>query len=72
MAKASLSHKSSHHSMVTRFPNHWWASSWVITSATRFCTASGAVAGSASSATSRKVTAPAFSIAPASKSGTPI
>ena len=42
-----------------------------MTSATRFCTASGAVASSRSSATSRKVMQPAFSIAPASKSGTP-
>src|SRR5438067_1773719 len=55
--------------MVTRFPNHWCASSCVITSATRFCTLSGAVRGSSRSATSRKVIAPAFSIAPASKSG---
>ena len=56
MANASFSHRSSHHTIVTRLPNHWCASSCVITSATRFCTASGAVAGSSSSATSRKVT----------------
>ncbi len=27
-AKDSLSHRSSHHSMVTRSPNHMWAISW--------------------------------------------
>ena len=29
-AKDSLSHRSSHHCMVTRSPNHMWAISWVI------------------------------------------
>ncbi len=57
MAKASLSQRSSHQTMVTRLPNHWCESSCVITSATRFWMLSGAVFG--------------FPIAPASKSGTP-
>jgi hypothetical protein len=57
--------------MVTQLPNHWCASSWVTTSATRFFCASEAVAGSSSSAVSRYVMSPAFSMAPASKSGTP-
>jgi hypothetical protein len=35
VAKPSLSHRSSHQSIVTRLPNHWWASSWMTTSATR-------------------------------------
>jgi len=53
VAKASFSQRSSHQTMVTQLPNHWWASSWVTTSATRFCTESGAVDGSSSSASSR-------------------
>src|SRR2546428_741593 len=31
LANDSLSHRSSHHFIVTRSPNHWWASSWAIT-----------------------------------------
>ena len=53
VAKASLSQRSSHQVMVTRLPNHWWASSCVTTSAMRLRCASDAVAGSSSSATSR-------------------
>ena len=30
-----------HHCMVTRSPNHWWAISWAITSATSFCADGG-------------------------------
>jgi hypothetical protein len=44
VANASLSHRSSHHAMVTRLPNHWWASSWVMTSATRFWVGRAALA----------------------------
>ena len=68
-ANDSLSQRSSHQAIVTRFPYHMWASSWAMTSAARFFSASVAVAGSSSSSVSRKKTAPAFSIAPASKSG---
>ena len=32
VAKLSFSHRSSHHFMVTRSPNHWWAISWAMTS----------------------------------------
>ena len=35
VAKASLSQMPFHHFMVTRSPNHMWAISWAITSATR-------------------------------------
>jgi hypothetical protein len=35
VANASLSHSPFHHFMVTRSPNHMWASSWATTSATR-------------------------------------
>ena len=35
VAKASLSQMPFHHPMVTRSPNHMWAISWAITSATR-------------------------------------
>ena len=70
VAKASFSQRSSHHAMVTRSPYHMCASSWQITSAARFFSESVAVSGSTSSSVSRKKTAPAFSIAPASKSGT--
>lgn len=34
VAKPSFSHKWVHHSIVTRLPNHWWASSCAITIAT--------------------------------------
>ncbi len=70
VAKASLSQRSSHQAMVTRSPYHMWASSWAITSAARLRSARVAVAGSSSSSVSRKKTAPAFSMAPNSKSGT--
>ena len=70
VAKASFSQRSFHQAMVTRSPYHMWASSWQITSATRLRSWSVTVSGSTSSSVSRKNTAPAFSIAPASKSGT--
>ena len=69
VAKASFSQMPFHQRMVTRSPNHMWAISWAMTSATR--TRSGCVAccGSRSSSTSRKVTQPRFSMAPKAKSG---
>ena len=42
VAKASLSQMPSHHPMVTRSPNHMWASSWATTSATRSSSARAA------------------------------
>ena len=36
VAKASFSQMPFHHFMVTRSPNHMWAISWAITSATRW------------------------------------
>ena len=72
VANASFSHRSSHQAMVTRSPYHMCASSWAMTSATRFFSASEMVFSSTSRSVSRKVTAPAFSIAPNSKSGTAI
>ena len=71
VANASFSQRSSHQAIVTRSPYHMCASSWQITSATRFFSGERrASAGRRSSSVSRKNTAPAFSIAPASKSGT--
>ena len=69
VANASLSQRSSHHFMVTRLPNHMWAISWLMTSATRWSSWGVAVSGSTSSSTSLKVTQPRFSMAPAAKSG---
>ena len=69
VAKASLSQIPFHHVMVTRSPNHMWAFSWATTSATRSSSACEAARSSTSSAVSRKVIAPRFSIAPAAKSG---
>src|SRR5579885_1666555 len=46
VAKASFSQRSSHHSIVTRLPNHWWAISWATTSAMRFLAATEAEAES--------------------------
>ena len=72
VANPSFSQISSHHFIVTRLPNHWCASSCAITDATALRTPIEAVASSTSSMRSRKVMAPAFSIAPAAKSGTPM
>src|SRR5690554_5076735 len=67
-AKDSLSHKSFHHFMVTRSPNHMWASSWRIVTTRRSLIAS--VTFERNTYASVKVIAPAFSIAPALNSGT--
>ena len=50
--------------MVTRFPNHWWASSWPTTSATHCLTRADVFLGSTSRAVSLYVTRPQFSMAP--------
>ena len=69
VAKASFSQIPFHQRIVTRSPNHMWATSWATTSAT-FCSSyCVAVLGSASSRLSRYVMQPRFSIAPAAKSG---
>lgn len=44
-AKPSFSQRSFHHFMVTRLPNHWWASSWATTTAIH-CLASTPVSSS--------------------------
>ncbi len=64
LAKASFSQMPSHHLMVTRSPNHMWASSWAMTELTRCSSTCRAVPGSIKTAFSRKVTAPRFSMAP--------
>ena len=69
VAKASFSQIPSHQPMVTRSPNHMWASSCEMTSATRSSSVRAASAGLTSSAVSRNVMQPRFSIAPAAKSG---
>ena len=69
VAKASLSQMPFHHLMVTRSPNHMWAISWEMTSATRSSSTRAAWVGSTSSTASRKVTHPRFSMAPKAKSG---
>ena len=68
VANDSLSHRSSHQRIVTRSPNHMWASSWSTTSAR--VRRSGSVGGSRNRKLSWNVTAPTFSIAPALNSGT--
>src|SRR5215475_3772823 len=67
-ANDSLSHRSSHHRMVTRSPNHMCAISWAITSARN--ARSESVTAERNTNSSRNVTRPAFSIAPALNSGT--
>jgi hypothetical protein len=69
VANASLSQMPSHQPIVTRSPNHMCASSWATTSATRSSSARAALDGSMSSAVSRNVMQPRFSMAPAAKSG---
>ena len=69
VAKASLSQIPSHQAIVTRLPNHMWASSWQIVSATRRSSGWLTVSASTSRSTSRKVTHPRFSMAPKAKSG---
>ncbi len=69
VANASLSQMPFHQRIVTRSPNHMWASSWATTSTTTCCSLIVAFAGSTSSRFSRNVMQPRFSIAPAAKSG---
>ena len=68
VAKASFSQMPFHHFMVTRSPNHMWASSWDTTSAIRWRSCCVPVS-STSSAASRNVMQPGFSMAPKAKSG---
>src|SRR5262245_8412120 len=68
VANDSFSHRSSHQRMVTRSPNHMCAISCRITSA-RSCRAVS-VTLDRNTNSSRNVTQPAFSIAPALNSGT--
>src|ERR1700694_1451034 len=63
VANDSLSHRSSHHRIVTRSPNHMCASSWRMVSARRSYAAS--VTLERNTLSSLSVTHPAFSIAPA-------
>ena len=70
VAIPSLSQRSFHHDAVTRFPNHWCASSCAMMRAWPRFAWSEALAGSTSSFSSRNVMSPAFSIAPDWKSGT--
>ena len=72
VAKPSFSQMSSHHFIVTRSPNHWCAISCEMIDATVLRVPSDARSGSAKRYSSRNVIAPAFSIAPAAKSGTPM
>jgi hypothetical protein len=69
LANASFSHRSFHHAIVTRSPNHWCDISCAMIPfiATR---AASAACSSSSSRSSRNVISPAFSIAPALKLGT--
>ncbi len=68
VANDSFSHRSFHHSMVTRSPNHMCASSCRIVAARTSYAAS--VTFERNTYWSRMVTAPAFSMAPALNSGT--
>src|SRR6476620_2229262 len=68
VANDSFSHRSSHQRMVTRSPNHMWAISCRIVSQRRSYRA--LVTRERKTYSSRNVTAPAFSIAPALNSGT--
>ncbi len=69
VANASFSQIPFHHRIVTRSPNHMWASSWATTSATCCCSPCVPWPGRRSSRLSRNVMQPRFSIAPAAKSG---
>uniref|UniRef100_A0A182QGM6 USP domain-containing protein n=1 Tax=Anopheles farauti TaxID=69004 RepID=A0A182QGM6_9DIPT len=68
VAKPSFSHRSVHQRIVTRLPNHWWASSCAMTDATRCLLLAVDTLGWYSSAVSRYVIKPQFSIAPDAKS----
>lgn len=67
-AKDSFSQMSSHHVRVTRSPNHMWAISWAMTMARVWRWVS--VTAERWMNSSRKVTRPGFSMAPALNSGT--
>ena len=67
-ANDSLSHRSSHHFIVTRSPNHMCDISWLTVLAR--LSSSSRVAAPRKRYWSRKVTQPGFSIAPALNSGT--
>ena len=69
VAKASLSQMPFHQRMVTRSPNHIWASSCATTSATSCRSGCVALTGSTRRRFSLNVMHPRFSIAPAAKSG---
>ena len=71
-ANDSLSHRSSHHAMVTRSPNHMCASSWHVTLAFERRCATVALAASSNRMSSRNVMRPGFSMAPYANSGTAI
>src|SRR5256885_16023449 len=68
VANDSFSHRSSHQRMVTRSPNHMWAISCAMTIARVVRCAS--VTADRNTNSSRNVTQPGFSIAPALNSGT--
>ena len=68
VANDSLSHTSFHQAIVTRSPNHMWAISCAMT-IPRVCR-SARVTVDGKRKSSRKVTQPGFSTAPASSSGT--
>ena len=69
VANASFSQMPFHHFMVTRSPNHMWASSWLTTSVDPLSSGWVAARDRAAAATSRKVMQPRFSMAPKAKSG---
>ena len=69
VANASFSQMPFHQRIVTRSPNHMWATSCSTTSARRSISGREVCSGSARRIASRKVTQPRFSIAPAAKSG---
>lgn len=63
LAKPSLSHRSSHHAMVTRLPNHWCAISCAATVNTPCLVSMLATAGSSNNEYSKVKIAPQFSMA---------
>ena len=72
-ANDSLSQRSSHHSIVTRSPNHMCASSCAVTIDEQRARWDALAAAGSSSRTGRaNVIAPGFSIAPGQNSGTAI
>lgn len=71
LANPSFNHKSFHHFIVTRFPNHWCANSWMTTVATDSWAVVVDLRGLYNTNWSRNVISPQFSMAPAAKSLTP-